>query len=119
MFRIHSIALNTAIFLMQKFDLEIIIKSHFNINSIRNKFDALSFIVDSVIDILLISETKLDHSFPSAQLDERIIDYRLDKNSKGGGVLLCFCENIPPRILKGSSTCSIETIFVEINLRKR
>ena len=37
-----------------------IIVSHLNINSIRNKFDALSFIIDTNIDILLISETKLD-----------------------------------------------------------
>ena len=33
---------------------------HLTINSIRNKFDALSFIIGINIDILLISETKLD-----------------------------------------------------------
>ena len=40
---------------------------HLNINSIRNKFEALKFIIDNNIDIFLISETKLDDSFPSAQ----------------------------------------------------
>ena len=38
---------------------EKMIVGHLNINSIRNKFDALPFIIDTNIDILLISETKL------------------------------------------------------------
>ena len=40
---------------------------HLNINSIRNKFEALKFIIDNNIDIFLISETKLEDSFPTAQ----------------------------------------------------
>ena len=36
-----------------------------HLNSLRNKSDALSFIIDTNIDILLISETKLDDSFSS------------------------------------------------------
>ena len=43
-----------------------IILRHFNINSLRNKFEALQFIINRNLDIL-ISETKLDDSFPSAQ----------------------------------------------------
>ena len=37
---------------------EKIIVGHLNINSVRNKFDALSFIIDTNIDILLILETR-------------------------------------------------------------
>ena len=40
---------------------------HLNINSIQNKFDALSLTVKNNVDILMISETKLDYSFPTAQ----------------------------------------------------
>ena len=40
---------------------------HININSIRNKFEALVDGVNQNLDILLISETKLDNSFPAAQ----------------------------------------------------
>ena len=62
LFQTHLIVLNTAIFLMQKLDLvnskiicpEKIIVDHLIINSIRDKFDTLSFITDSNIDILLI-----------------------------------------------------------------
>ena len=44
-----------------------IIVGHLNINSLRNKFEALQFIINRNLDIILLSETKLDDSFPSAQ----------------------------------------------------
>ena len=46
---------------------DILISGHLNINSVRNKFEALTYIIDNNINLLLISETKLDDSFPSAQ----------------------------------------------------
>ena len=57
---------------------EKIIVGHLNINSIRNKFDALSFIIDTNIDILLISNTKLDDSFSQPNLDERDFAAHID-----------------------------------------
>ena len=44
-----------------------IIIGHLNINSIRNKFECLKYIIDKNVDILLISETKLDETFPEQQ----------------------------------------------------
>ena len=41
-----------------------IIVGQLNINSIRNKFDFLAQQVKGNIDILMISETKLNESFP-------------------------------------------------------
>ena len=46
---------------------DILISGYLNINSVRNKFEALPYIIDNNINLLLISETKLDDSFPSAQ----------------------------------------------------
>ena len=40
---------------------------HLNINSVRNKFDFLADIVKDNVDILMISESKLDDSFPDSQ----------------------------------------------------
>ena len=40
---------------------------HLNINSIRNKFSELFNMLEQNIDIMMISETKLDKSFPSRQ----------------------------------------------------
>ena len=64
-----------------------LIIAHLDINSIRNKFDPLSFTVENDGDILLISETKLDDSFPSVQFKicGYSMSYRYDRNSMGGG----------------------------------
>ena len=40
-----------------------IIFGQININSIRNKFEQLIYIVNNEIDILMVSETKLDDTF--------------------------------------------------------
>ena len=63
---------------------------HWNINSISSTFDALSLIVKNNLDILMISESKLDDLFPTAQclLHGFNAPYRLDRNSKFGGILL-------------------------------
>ena len=45
-----------------------IIIAHLNINSIRNKFDMLKEIIGNTIDILLMSETKLDNTFSFSSL---------------------------------------------------
>ena len=54
---------------------------HLNINSVRNKFKALTYIKDNNIDLLLISETKLDDSFPIAQFQMKgfSVPYRHDR----------------------------------------
>ena len=38
-----------------------------NMNSLRNKFESLQHITNKNVDVLLISETKIDSSFPSVQ----------------------------------------------------
>ena len=92
-----------------------------NINSIPNKFDVLSLTVKSTVDILMISETKLNDSFPTAQflLHGFIAPYRLNRDWKDGGVLLCIREDIPSTLLNSKSKTAIENISAEINLRKR
>ena len=89
---------------------------HLNINSIRNKFGTLSLIFKNNVDILMISETKLDDSFPTAQflLHGLSAPYRLGRNSKGGEILLYVREYIPSRLLNSKSKTGTETIFVEL-----
>ena len=59
-----------------------------NITSLRNKFESLQHIINKNIDVLLINETKIDSSFPSAQfhLEGYATPYRLDRNANGGGI---------------------------------
>ena len=81
----------------------------------------MSLTVKNNLDILMISETKLDDSFRTGQflLDGFSVPDRLDRILKGGGILLYTREDIPSRFLNSKSKTGIETIFVEINLRKR
>ena len=53
-------------------------------NSFRNKFEFLA--TKGKIDILMISETKIDESFQKGNflIEGFSIPYRLDRNSKGG-----------------------------------
>ena len=71
------------------------------INSIRNKFQFLASQITNNVDILLVSETKLDDSFPTAQflLDGFSKPYRLDRCSNGGGILLYVKDDISSRLL--------------------
>ena len=68
-----------------------LILDHANINSILNtkKFDALTYIIGNNIDIILISETKIDDTFPAAQFFIKGFSapYRQDRNRTGGGLL--------------------------------
>ena len=96
-----------------------LIIAQLNINSIRNKFQCLEKEVCANLDILLISETKLYDSFPSAQflLDGFSKPYRLDRCSNGGEMLLYIRDDIPARLLSNSN--KTESIFAEINFRKK
>ena len=60
------------------------------LNSIRNKFDLMKTMLTRDIDILMITETKLDDSFPVSQfeIDGFSTPFRLDRNKNGGGILL-------------------------------
>ena len=98
-----------------------LIIGHLNINSLRNKFDCLQLFVKGNIDILVITESKLDSSFPPHEfvIEGYNMPYRLDKNSTSGGVIIYVREDIPSRELKYFTEINdIEGIFIEINLRK-
>ena len=73
-----------------------------NINSLRNKFEQLSTMIDGNIDIFMISETKLDKTFPAAQFYLQVFcdSYRFDRNRNGGGIMLYIREDIPSRLIE-------------------
>ena len=63
---------------------------HLNINPLRNKFELFSEPVKGSIELFMVSETKLDDSFPKIQF--LIIGFhspfRFDRNINGGGIIL-------------------------------
>ena len=93
---------------------------HLNINSIRNKFEMLQFLLTDYVDILMISESKLDGTFPSSQIYGFRRPCRLDWNDRGGGILLFGRESLITRLLsRYSFPHDIEILFIELNLRKK
>ena len=94
---------------------------HLNINTLANKFEALTLIIKDRLDILVLVETKLDDSFTEKQfyIEGYTKPYRVDRNCDGGGILIYVRKDIPSKELKKHNfTKNIEALFVEINLRK-
>ena len=97
-----------------------VIIGHININSLRNKFELLTEMVRDKVDLLMIFETKLDSSFPNAQFYMKSYSYRLDRNSKKGGIILYVREDIPSKLINSSCIDHDKEYFlVELNLRKQ
>ena len=92
--------------------------AHLNINSIRNKFEMLSDQIKGNIDVLLVSEIKIDDSFRigSFLIDGFSTPYRLDRNSNGGGLMLFVRENISSNLFEAEAK-STEGFCTELNLR--
>ena len=81
----------------------------------------MKFLLQGKVDILVLTETKLDNSFPTNHflIKGYSKPFRLDRNRNRGGLLVYIREDIPCKELKSHSFAeNIEGIFIEINLRK-
>ena len=95
---------------------------YLNINSLRNKIVDLREIISVLgLDYFVISETKLDSSYPSAQF--KIKNYqvrgRKDRNEDGGGLIEYVKKGIICKRLKEFEPDKIESICSEITISKK
>jgi len=77
--------------------------------------------IDQNIDIVCLAETKLDDSFPSSNflIPGYSSPYRLDINSRSGGLLTYIKETIPSKLLENLIIPKgFQILPIEINLRK-
>ena len=100
-----------------------IVVGQININSIRNKFDHLMAAVSGNIDILMITETKIDSTFPVNQfyLNGYNVLYRNDRNTNDGGILVYIRDDIRSRIIESENLpSSFAGLVIELsfNLKK-
>ena len=74
--------------------------------SLRNKFDSLIDIINNNIENPMISETKLDSSFPTEQFQIHGFSepYRFDRDSNGGGILLYIRADILSKLISTKMT---------------
>ena len=95
-------------FYRSKFPKTLVI-GHININSIRNKFEILKSMLLEVLDVLMITETKLYDSFPEQQfhIEGFNIPFRLDRNRYRGGLYVR--NNINAVFLKSLPMSSLIT----------
>ena len=93
---------------------------HLSMNSLRNRFDSLTGQITGNVDILMVSVTKLDESFPIDQFT--IEDFgalcKVDRNANGAGIILFVWEDIPTKLLSVENSPT-EAFFIEINLPKK
>ena len=103
--------------LRKKYFNDLII-GNLNIKSLPNKFEDLKILVKGKVDIIVITESKLDHTFPDSSF--RISGYnkpfRKDRNINGGGVLVFIRDDIPCKELQIIFFNEFEVLFVEVNL---
>ena len=103
---------------LRKVNLNRVIFAHLNIYSTRNEFELLSEQIKGNLDVVIISQTKIDDSFT---VDQFLIEgfctpYRLDGNSKGGDILLHVREDIPSNLITVDISPT-ESFYVELSLR--
>ena len=92
-----------------------------NINFLEKKFEPLLSLVKDKIDILMISETKLDDSFPLNQfeIEGYSQQYRLDRDCNGGGIIIYVRDHLPCKQIKSHNLPeNVEGLFLEINIGK-
>ena len=87
-------------------------------HKLRNKFEFLSTQVKGNIDVLMVSKTNIDNSFPVGNfvIDGFSTPYRLDRDSNGGGIMLYVREDIPSNLLATDEKNHIKSFYVELDL---
>ena len=97
-----------------------LIFSTLNANSIPNKLDDIRITIADFVDILVITESKLDQSFPESQffINRFSKPFRKDRNRHGGRLLMYIKEDIPQEELSFNLPSNIEIIIIELNINK-
>ena len=91
--------------------------AHFKINFIKNQFDLLANQIILNVDVIVISETNFDPSFPIEQFKIPGFSppFMGDRGQYRGGLLVFVREDIPAKHLSSEST-PIEGIYIELLL---
>ena len=75
-----------------------IVTGHLNVNSLRNRFEAVEELVQNKVVICFLFEIEVNRTFPNQQF--MLNRYKLlcrDRNCHGGGILCYINENIPSK----------------------
>ena len=94
---------------------------YLNINSVRYKFDELKEILtDKIVDLLIISETKIDSSFNDNLF--KVEGYKMERRDRtihGGGIMTFERSDLPFKRRTDLECQEVETICYELLMAKR
>ena len=93
----------------------------FNTNGIGHKFQSSISIIKNKVDVIMISETKIDDSYPlnQFQIEGYSSPFRLDRDSHGGGIMIYFPDYLPCKMIESYLLPqNVECMFIEMNIRK-
>ena len=98
------------------------ILGHLNVNFLASKLESLKDLIKDKLDILVVTETKIDESYPTSQfsIDGFSTPFRLDRNKSGGGVMIyvkehLLCVEIPFQ----NKPKDIECILLDLRIRNK
>ena len=86
------------------------------------KFESQKDLIKDKLDILVVTETKIDESYPNSQfsIDGFSTPFRLDRNKFGGGVMIYVKENLLcVEIPFQNKPKDIECIFLDLRIRNK
>ena len=86
-----------------------------NINSLPNKFEDLNILVKGKVNIIVITESKLDHKFPDSPFCISVYSkpFRKDRNRNGERILVFIRDDIPCKELQINFFNEFEVLFVK------
>ena len=90
-----------------------------NINFLHPKFDPLIDLVKENVDVLMVSETKLDDTFTTAQFHIEGFQepIRLDRNKNGGGIMVFIRDGLDSKEIKSHRLKTAEGTFIKLVIR--
>ena len=91
-----------------------VVIGNLNINSLSNKFNQLKELVLKHVDILVLTETKLDDSFPNSQfsIDGFSEPFRIDRNRSGSRIMIYIRGIILSKLLTKHFLLKISRVFL-------
>lgn len=90
-----------------------------NINFLYPKFHPLMDMVKESVDVLMVSETKLDDTFTTAQFHIEGFQepIRLDRNKNGGGIMIFIRDGLDSKEIKSHKLKNAEGTFIKLVIR--
>ena len=95
---------------------------HININFLESKFEALESLIKDTLDMFVVTETKIDESYPTSQfkIEGFGSPFRLDGNKHVGGIMVYIREHLPCKLIQfHNKPKDIEAIIFELTLRNK